>query len=127
MMVANRESQVTEIRSDYVRSKQVSEKTKSRRRRKLLLRLGVFAILMVIIVSGMVSILHNEGKQLGDMQVQKSKLNTQLKTLKTNEKGLNTQIKQLHDLNYIGEIARRDYLLSKPNETIFTVSNSNKH
>lgn len=119
--------QVTQIRTEYVRSKQQSDATKIRRRRKLFLRLIVFGVVVVLTVSSMMSVIDNQSVRLSKKQNEKTALNKKLAKMKQSETQLRTQIKRLHDPGYIGEIARRDYLFSKPNETLFTTSNSDKH
>lgn len=126
-MAAIKEKRITEIRTDYVRTKQLSDLTKSRRRRKLFLRLAFFTLFMILTIGSMVSIINNQNANLAQKQNEKATLNKKLVKLKKESGTLQTQVKRLHNKDYIAEIARRDFLLSKPNETIFTTSNSDKH
>jgi cell division protein DivIC len=58
------------------------------------------------------------------LQAKQAELETiKVKVLEANEEQeeLTYQIKRLHDKDYIAEVARRDYFLSRPGEMIFKV------
>jgi cell division protein DivIC len=64
---------------------------------------------------------------MGVIQQQKLEANKELASAASEEKSLQRQIKLLHDKNYIGELAREKYLMSKKGEIIFASPNSNEH
>jgi cell division protein DivIC len=118
---------VSRIHNDYVTSKELSEKIRRKRRRGLIRRLLAFAILLAFCIGSLSTIIHNQYEKMGLIQQQKLQVNNQLASANSEEKSLQLQIKLLHDKNYIGELAREKYLMSKKGEIIFASPKSNEH
>ncbi|WP_370314439.1 FtsB family cell division protein [Guptibacillus hwajinpoensis] len=59
-----------------------------------------------------------------EKNLQQKQAEEELTKLKDQEKYLTEEIEKLNDLDYIGELARRDYFMSKPGETIFKLPSS---
>lgn len=93
------------------------EKNKKNKRRRLKL-LGLFMVAFLIWASS----LWLDQREI--LQAKTEELEAvKLKVQEANEKQLDLsyQIKRLHDKDYIAEVARRDYFLSRPGEMIFKV------
>ncbi|WKB35937.1 septum formation initiator family protein [Terrilactibacillus sp. S3-3] len=75
----------------------------------------------------MVSSIFSQSSRLSSTIAQKEHLEKKLQASKKDTKVLKQHIRLLHDKDYIGEIARRDYLLSKKGEIIFSKPNIDKH
>lgn len=118
---------VAHIRTDYVQSQELYEKIKAKRRKGLIRRLIAFAVIFAIVASFMVSSILSQSNRLSGMAVQKEHLEKKLQSSKKDTKVLKQHIRLLHDKDYIGEIARRDYLLSKKGEIIFSKPDIDKH
>lgn len=111
---------VTPLQTEYLQSQQIVEKRKEKRRRGLLRRLTVFAVLFMIVCAVMVASLISQTREINSAVKQKQTLEKQVTVSTTEAKKLKKRVKLLHNKQYIGEIARHDYLLSKKGEIIFS-------
>lgn len=118
---------VSRIHNDYVTSQELSEKIRRKRRRGLIRRLLAFAILLAFCIGSLSTIIHSQHEKMGVIQQQKLEASKQLASAASEEKSLQRQIKLLHNKDYIGELAREKYLMSKKGEIIFASPNSNEH
>ena len=84
--------------------------------RRRLIALAIF-VTVVFVVTGYA--LHTQNSVLQGKLQKKELLDAELTTLEMIERDLNYEIRNLNDLEYISEVARRDYFLTKPGEIIF--------
>ncbi len=126
-MQSAKRSRVAQIRPEYVRSKEIYEKKRKKRKKGLVRRLAAFAILFAFIVAGMISTLSHQASEINQKEVQKNKLAKQLDTSTKKEQSLKHKITLLHNKDYIGELARKEFLLSKDGEVIFSNPGSDNH
>ncbi|MCT8136381.1 septum formation initiator family protein [Anaerobacillus sp. CMMVII] len=66
--------------------------------------------------------LHSQNSVLEQKLEKKQLLEKEMAKLELMERDLYDEIANLNNLEYISEIARRDYFLSKPGEIIFKVT-----
>ncbi|MFX3619037.1 MAG: septum formation initiator family protein [Sporolactobacillus sp.] len=111
---------VTPLQTEYLQSQQIVEKRKEKRRRGLFRRLTVFTVLFTIVCVVMAVSLISQSREINSVVKQKQTLEKQIAASTDNAKKLKQHIKLLHNKQYIGEIARHDYLLSKKGEIIFS-------
>ncbi|MFT8318652.1 MAG: septum formation initiator family protein [Sporolactobacillus sp.] len=111
---------VTPLQTEYLQSQQIVEKRKEKRRRGLFRRLTVFTVLFTIVCVVMAVSLISQSREINNVVKQKQTLEKQIAASTDNAKKLKQHIKLLHNKQYIGEIARHDYLLSKKGEIIFS-------
>jgi cell division protein DivIC len=92
----------------------LERRTKARVRRKRVLGAIVLAVLLWggFTWYGQQSALATKSQELAKVQ-------SSLQEVKLQNDELNYQVKRLNDRDYIAEIARKDYHLSKPGEVIF--------
>ncbi|WP_240377877.1 FtsB family cell division protein [Bacillus piscicola] len=114
---------ITEINQPYV-MKQSKEQEKlqairDKRRRGLVRRLTALAAVGVMIAVVFTVILVSQWSTIEAKQAEKEELENKLEELQVEEKRLKQEVKNYNDLDYIAEIARRDYYLTKPGETLF--------
>ncbi|MBP3953474.1 FtsB family cell division protein [Bacillus suaedae] len=118
-MVTKRLSRVREMDNQYIQQKEMEMELTARRRRGLLRRLSVLAIIAVALTClGFVTIL-SQVSTLEEKNQEKLALEEELESLGIEEKQLHEDIKNYNDTDYIAEIARRDYYLTRPGETLF--------
>lgn len=122
-----RRAEVTKIRSDYIASKEVYEKVKKKRRKGLYRRLVAYGLFLALSIGGMTSVIASQSDQLQEEQNKKQQLEKQLAKAKDKQEALKREIELLHDDEYIGKIARRDYYMSKEGEIIFAKPEADKH
>lgn len=125
--MANKKQRVAHIRSDYTHELQHMDELRRKRRIGLIRRLSAFFILMLLVIGSMVSVLDSRMEQLDAKKQNKEQLQAKLDDAKQHQTALNREIKLLHDMDYIGQLARKDYFLSDDNEIIFSsVENDNR-
>lgn len=118
---------VMHLQTDYFRSQEIAEKRVRKHRKGLIRRLIAFAIIVAAAGSFMLSSLASQGHQLNRTLEQKAALEKQVSVSEQNIAQLKKRINLLHNKNYIGEIARQDYLLSKKGEIIFSKPSHSGH
>ena len=119
--------QVTQIRSEYVASREIYEKVQRKRRKGLVRRLAAFFVLLGLVVFGMSHVLFAQSNKLDEMQAKKVHLQKQLTATKEEQQKLKQQIQRLNDDEYLGKLARDKYYMSKDGEIIFTTTKSDEH
>ncbi|GAE36578.1 FtsB family cell division protein [Halalkalibacter akibai] len=123
-MVTNRTSRVREMDKAYIQQREQELEYEKRKRRGLLRRLTAMAVIILALGSiGFVTV-YAQANSIEEKKQEKIALEERLEQLKLEEKRLHEDIKNYNDLDYIAEIARRDYYLSKPGETLFKLPDS---
>ncbi|GAY77660.1 cell division protein DivIC [Sporolactobacillus inulinus] len=95
------------------------KKRKRKRQKGLMRRLLAFLVVFALLSTFMISSLISQSHQINEAMQTKKGLQKQLNQSKHEASDVKKRIKLLHDKDYIGEIARRDYLLSNKGEIIF--------
>ncbi len=123
-MVTNRSSRVREMDKAYIQQREQEIELQSKKRRGLMRRLSALALIAFALgCIGFVTIYAQAGT-LEEKEQERLALEEQLHQLQMEEQRLHQDIKNYNDLDYIAEIARRDYYLSKPGETLFKLPES---
>ncbi|HZG60930.1 MAG TPA: septum formation initiator family protein [Anoxybacillus sp.] len=115
------ENKVTKIRSSYVLEQEKKEKRAMRRRRMAVIRFTLLSGILLAISSVLLYTLISQSANIEAKIEEKQKLEQQLEKLKKEERQLKEEIKKLNDDEYIAELARKNYFLSKEGEIIFTI------
>ncbi|MBU9722005.1 MULTISPECIES: FtsB family cell division protein [Bacillaceae] len=115
---------IRRITSEYMDRQVLLHEQKLRRRKGLMRRLTVFGLLVIILVAFTGITMYNQHSLLEDLNEEKARLESKLEVLQEEEKDLSEEIQLLHDPDYIAEIARRDFFLTKPGETLFQLPRS---
>ncbi|KMJ56623.1 cell division protein [Bacillus sp. LL01] len=123
-MVTKRSSTVREMDSKYIEKREQELEFQAKKRRGLIRRLSVLGIIGFIL-AGIASVtFYAQASSVNEKQEEKLALEQELELLKAEESRLEQEIINYNDLDYIAEIARRDYYLSKPGETLFKLPDS---
>lgn len=112
-------SNITRIQSQYVEEQKLLQEKLARRKRGIIRRLTAFSIVAAIFISFTVFTINNQKQIMEEQQATKARLEEELKSLQKEEKELLLEIENLHDPEYIADIARRDFYLTNPGETLF--------
>lgn len=126
-MESAKQSRVSQIRPEYVRSKQIDAKRKMKRRRGLIRRLVAFAVLFTVIIISMGTTLVHQAAAIHTKENQKAALQKKVDQSAKKEAALKHKISLLHNKDYIGQLARKDFLLSKKGEVIFSKPGTDNH
>lgn len=123
MMVSEKKKKVTPLASpSYIENGNVYEKVKKKRRRGLARRLVVFFLFVALSAASLTSMITSQQQTIQEKQEQKAQQEEKLAQLEDQGEKLKGKVKKLHDPEYIGQIARRDYLMTKNGEFVFKTS-----
>jgi cell division protein DivIC len=112
---------VTKLQSSYISAQEEKREKASRRRRIAVVRFTFFSVVLAALSSIFLYTLHSQSKDIEAKLADKKQLEQQLDKLEKQQKHLKEEIKKLHDDEYIAELARKKYYLSKDGEIIFVV------
>lgn len=94
---------------------------KRRRKRKLIQRLVIFGTIAVFILGVITSYHFKQRSVHAEKQEQYDELTEEIADLESEEKELQEEVNLLNDEEYILDIARTNYFLSKKGELIFQI------
>jgi cell division protein DivIC len=112
---------VAKLQSSYISAQEEKRKKALRRRRIAVVRFAFFSVVLIALSSIFFYTLHSQSKDIEAKLADKKQLEEQLGKLEKQQKQLKEEIKKLHDDEYIAELARKKYYLSKDGEIIFVV------
>ncbi len=112
---------VARIKSEYM-NKYNTEMERSRLRKKRLIQRLIFASVVIVVTFSVLASYHFKQRSLySEKQEKYEELTEQITILEREEKELLEEINLLNDEEYILDIARTNYFLSKEGELIFQV------
>ena len=117
----NPSNNVRRIKSDYVAEHEAIQEKLARRRKGIIRRLTAVTLGVFMFIGFATYTIYNQGAFIQEQQAEKNRLEEELQVLQQEEEELSDVIKNLYDPDYIAEIARRDFYLTKPGETLFQV------
>jgi len=94
-----------------------------RKKQRLIRRLVLFSIVAAIIIGSMTTYHFKQRSLQAEKREQYEQLETELSTLKQEEKNLTEEIELLKDEDYVLDIARTNYFFSEEGELIFNIPN----
>ncbi|WP_226568112.1 FtsB family cell division protein [Bacillus stratosphericus] len=118
-----RKRNIAQIQNDYQKQMEQQAQRLKRKRRGLLRRLTVFGVIVLMFAVLVTSALWSQSSALKEKEEKKVVLEKELKQLQTKQEDISDEIKKLKSKEYVLELARRDYYLSKKGEKIFDVDN----
>ncbi|GAE27702.1 cell division protein DivIC [Halalkalibacter wakoensis JCM 9140] len=126
-MVTDRTSRVREMDKSYIQQREQELELAARKRKGLFRRLSVLAIVVIALGSIACVSLYTQASMLDEKRQEQVVLEEQLRQLQVEETQLREDVVNYNDLDYIAEIARRDYFLTKPGETLFKLPGSSSN
>lgn len=108
---------IAKINSTY--AKQQENKWPKSHAKKLLRRLIAFVFLFVLICGGMTTYHFQQRAQMQEKQAEYQQLNEKMTQLTNRNETLKEEVEKLSDIDYLLQIARKDYFFSKDGEIIF--------
>lgn len=118
-----RKRNIAHIQNDYQKQMEQQAQRLKRKRRGLLRRLTVFGVIVLMFAVLVTSALWSQSSALKEKEEKKVALEKELKQLQTKQEDISDEIKKLKSKEYVLELARRDYYMSKKGEKIFDVGN----
>ncbi|WP_413376980.1 FtsB family cell division protein [Alkalihalobacillus sp. 1P02AB] len=123
-MISNQKSTIREIDSAYKQQREQELAIQQKKRRGLMKRLTAIGILGALFAAIGGILLYNQMVLTTEKNEEKAALELELEQLKAEQQYLEQEIVNYNDLDYIAEIARRDYFFTKKGETLFTLPNT---
>ncbi|MFA9559796.1 septum formation initiator family protein [Evansella sp. AB-rgal1] len=123
-MQNNSKGNVRKLTSEYMEKQSKLQEYNQRRRKGLARRLTVFGTFIALFFIFIGYTLYNQQNTLQEIKSEKQEVEERLLFLKNEEVKLEEEIVLLQDPEYIAEIARRDFYLTKPGETLFQLPRS---
>ena len=122
--MAKRQSEsVARMDSTYMKHYDAYVDRHQRKKKRLVRRLVMFALLVSIVAGSMVFYQVKQQSLYADKQEHYDELQQEMTALKKEEKSLEQEIELLNDEEYVLQIARTNYFFSKEGEIIFKMPN----
>lgn len=119
--MARQNKTIARIRSDYMKQYETHKERQRRRKKRLFRRLSLFASVVIILFVSLFVYHYNQRGLYSEKVEQYNQLSDQLAELEKEESHLKEEINLLNDDDYILDIARTSYFLSKEGELIFQI------
>lgn len=123
-MEQDNKAKIRRLTSEYMEKQALLDEQRRRRRKGLLRRLSMFAMCVIVLLSFAGVTLYQQQATIDNQKVESQQLMDDLAYMEQEESRLTEEIDWLHDPEYIAELARRDFLLTKPGETLFQLPRS---
>ncbi|MFT0803841.1 septum formation initiator family protein [Bacillus swezeyi] len=121
-----RKRNISQIQNEYKEQIERKQQHLKRKRRGLYRRLTVFGAVALLSAIVMVSSLWSQSSDISAKEEKKEELLKKLDQLETKKSNLKDEIVKLKDEDYVAELARKDYYLSKEGEIIFKFDEKSK-
>ncbi|MGR9047958.1 FtsB family cell division protein [Halobacillus faecis] len=122
-MAKRQKESVARLDSTYMKHYDAYMDRHQRKKKRLVRRLVMFALLVSIVAGSMVFYSMKQQSLYADKQEKYEQLQQEMNALKKEEKGLEQEIELLKDEEYVLQIARTNYFFSKEGEIIFKMPN----
>jgi cell division protein DivIC len=115
---------IRRLTSEYMDKQMLLDDQRRRRRKGLLRRLSMFAFCAILLLSFAGVTLYQQQATIDNQKIEGQQLQDELAFMEQEESRMKQEIEWLHDPEYIAELARRDFFLTKPGETLFQLPRS---
>lgn len=123
-MVQFNKEKITELNTGYVKEHHLQQKIDAKKKRGLYRRLAAFLAVFSFLAFALISTIVSQAATLEQKTKQEKHLKSKLEQTKNKKAQLKAEVHKLKDVDYIGEIARRDYFMSGKGETVFKGSSA---
>ncbi|MGC4378607.1 septum formation initiator family protein [Fictibacillus sp. Mic-4] len=124
MSQLNKKRNITELNSSYVKEHHLLKRKEAKRKRGLIRRLTLFAIVALVFAFVIISTISRQTAAIEEKEQQQKQLEGKLQHLKGKKAQLKDKVHKLNDPDYILEIARRDLFMTEKGETLFNIHGS---
>ncbi len=122
-MAKKQSESVARLDSTYMQHYDAYVERHQRKKKRLVRRLVMFALLVMIVVGSMVIYHVKQQSIYAQKHEQYEQLQVEMDALKKEEKDLEEEIELLNNEEYVLQIARTNYFFSKEGEIIFKMPN----
>src|SRR5699024_10115689 len=110
---------IARIKSDYMKQYDAQIRREKRRQKKIFRRIMASALIVTLVLGGLTVYNLKQRSSQADIKTQNSELKTETAELEKEDKNLTGEISLLNNDEYVLELARTNYFLSKEDELIF--------
>src|SRR5690625_4283015 len=110
---------IARIKSDYMKQYDAQIRREKRREIKVLRRIMASVLIVTRVLRGLTGYQLKQRTLQADIKTEYSELKTEMAQLEKEEKNLTEEISLLNNDEYVLELARTNYFLSKEDELIF--------
>ena len=121
MLAERNQKKISEINSSFVRKEEQAAEDKAKRTKGVIRRVSVLTFVFLVIGMFGFMYIYAQGQTLQQKLDEKEELEMKLAKLEADQVQLEQDIENYNDLEYIAEIARRDYFLTKEGEILFKI------
>lgn len=114
---------VAHLDSTYMKHYGAYMERRQRKKKRLVRRLVMFALLVMIVAGSMVTYHFQQRALYAEKHEKYQQLQQDMETLKKKENSLEREIELLNNEEYVLQIARTNYFFSKEGEIIFKMPN----
>ncbi|MFN2748244.1 MULTISPECIES: FtsB family cell division protein [Bacillus] len=122
----SRKRNISQIQNEYKEQMERKQQHLKRKRRGLYRRLTVFGAVVLLTAIVLVSSMWTQSSDISAKEEKKEELLKKLDKLEAKKSDLQDEIVKLKDKDYVAELARKDYYLSKDGEIIFKFDKKSK-
>ncbi|MBM0067765.1 FtsB family cell division protein [Alkalicoccobacillus gibsonii] len=122
--MANRKPTIRELDSAYIKQREQEKQLQLKRKRGLMRRLTVLGFVGFIILGIVSATLITQAKSIGEKKEEQATLQEEHDALIAEQEKLEQDIQNYNNPDYIGEVLRRDYFLTRPGETLYKLPES---
>lgn len=119
-------SSVASIETEYVRSMQRKDDWRRKQKKRLKVKLLVFAMIVIVTFGGITIYNQQQKSMLASKELEKKELVEQLAVKTSEQEQLKKQLLKLDDEEYIAKLARKEYFVSNDKEIIFSLPEGKK-
>lgn len=117
---------ISQIQNEYKEQMERKQQYLKRKRRGLYRRLTVFGAVVLLAAIVFAGSLWSQASDINAKEAKKAQLLKELDKLEAKKSDLKDEIVKLKDEDYVAELARKDYYLSKNGEIIFKFDEKSK-
>lgn len=122
--MAQKQPSIRELDSAYIKQREQEKELQLKRRRGLMRRLSALGVIGVLLI-GIVSVtLIAQASTINEKKEEQAALQEEQEALLAEQKKLEQDIENYNNPDYIGEVLRRDYFLTRPGETLYKLPES---
>ncbi|WP_188207353.1 FtsB family cell division protein [Alkalibacillus aidingensis] len=118
---SRQKNNVAKLDTKYTQQQEQYLERKDREKRLLMRRLIAFGILFFVIVGSLSAYYIQQKSVFQNKQEEYRELEEELEAYQEENESLTREIELLNDVDYLLQIARKDYFFSKEGEIIFTL------
>ncbi|MCM2677722.1 FtsB family cell division protein [Alkalicoccobacillus plakortidis] len=122
--MANRKPTIRELDSAYIKQREQEKQLQHKRKRGLMRRLTTLGIIGFIIIGIVSATLIAQASAINEKKEEQAALKEEQEALIAEQERLEQEIENYNNPDYIGEVLRRDYFLTRPGETLYKLPES---